>query len=168
MGRLDERKGHKLVLEAMKDLENIEYLIAGSGDMEEEIKQKIQKLDIEDKVEMLGYVPDEDLVQLYHESDCFIMTSTQTQNSIEGFGIVYLEANAAGLPVIAANIGGTASAVKDGETGLLTSIEPAEMKNKIEEIRKEPGKFSEEAIGWAREHDWKNHVQYIDNHLKWK
>jgi phosphatidylinositol alpha-1,6-mannosyltransferase len=165
VGRLDERKGHKLVLEAIKELEDVEYLIAGSGDMEEEIKQKIQELDIQDKVEMLGYVPDEDLVQLYHESDCFIMTSQQLENSVEGFGIVYLEANATGTPVIAADTGGTSSAVKDGETGLLTSTEPEEVEKKIEDVRKNPEKFSEEAIEWARKHNWQNQIQKIDSFL---
>ena len=166
VGRLDERKGHKLVLDAIKDLEEVEYLIAGSGEMEEEIKQKIQELDIQDKVEMLGYVPDEDLVQLYHESDCFIMTSTETQNSVEGFGIVYLEANATGLPVIAADTGGTSSSVKDGETGLLTSTDLEEINEKIEELRKNQGKFSEEAVEWAREHDWQNQIQKIDEFIQ--
>lgn len=166
VGRLDERKGHKLVLEAVKDLEDVEYLIAGSGEMEEEIKQKIQELETEDKVEMLGYVPDEDLVQLYHESDCFIMTSEELENSVEGFGIVYLEANAAGLPVIAADTGGTPSAVKNKETGLLTSTDPEKIKEKIEEVLKNPGKFPDEAVEWAKEHDWQNQIDFLNRSLR--
>jgi phosphatidylinositol alpha-1,6-mannosyltransferase len=166
VGRLDERKGHKLVLEAIKDIENVEYLIAGSGEMEEEIKQKIQELDIQDKAEMLGYIPDEDLVQLYHESDCFIMTSEKLENSVEGFGIVYLEANAAGKPAIAAKTGGTPSAVKNGETGLLCETKPGEIQEKIREVRKKPEKFKGSAVEWARNHDWKNQIQKIDNFWK--
>jgi phosphatidylinositol alpha-1,6-mannosyltransferase len=166
VGRLDERKGHKKVLEAIKDLENIEYLIAGSGDMEQEIKQKIEELNIQDKVEMLGYVPDEDLVQLYHESDLFIMTSTKTQNSVEGFGIVYLEANATSLPVIAADTGGTPSAVKDGETGLLTDPNPEDIQGKIQQVREDPEKYKESATKWAKEHDWQNQIYKLDNFLQ--
>lgn len=165
VGRLDERKGHKLVLEAIKDLEDVEYLIAGSGEMEEEIKQKTQELDIEEKVELLGYVPEEDLVQLYHESDCFIMTSQQLENSVEGFGIAYLEANACGKPVIAADTGGTSSAVKNGETGLLCQPEPKDVKKKIQEVRENPEGFHNPALEWAREHDWKNQIQKIDKKL---
>jgi phosphatidylinositol alpha-1,6-mannosyltransferase len=163
VGRLDERKGHKLVLEAIKDIEDVEYLIAGSGEMEEEIKQKIQQLELEEKVEMLGYVPEEDLVQLYHESDLFIMTSKQTKNSVEGFGIVYLEANATGTPVIAADIGGTPSAVKNGETGLLTDPNPEEIQEKIQQVRESPEKFSESATKWAKNHDWQNHIEGLDH-----
>jgi phosphatidylinositol alpha-1,6-mannosyltransferase len=165
VGRLDERKGHKLVLEAIKDIEDVEYLIAGSGEMEEEIKQKIQQLKLEDKVEVLGYVPEEDLVKLYHESDCFIMTSTKTQNSIEGFGIVYLEANAADKSVIGADTGGTPSAIKNGETGLLTSTDSGEIRQEIREIQDNPEKFSGEAVEWARKHDWQNQIAFLDRSL---
>lgn len=162
VGRLDERKGHNLVLEAIKDLENVEYLIAGTGEMEEDIKQKIKELDIQDKAKMLGYVLEENLVQLYHESDCFIMTSQKLENSVEGFGIVYLEANACGKPVIAANTGGTSSAVKNRETGLLCEPEPGDIHEKIREIRGKPGKFNDLAVEWARDHDWKKQIQKID------
>lgn len=162
VGRLDERKGHMKVIEAIKDLENVEYLIAGSGEMEEQIKQKIQELDIQDKVKMLGYVPEEDLVQLYHESNCFIMTSQQMENSVEGFGIVYLEANATGLPVIGADTGGVSSAIKNNETGLLTTTDPQDIKEKIQEMKEDPEKFTENSVEWARKHDWQNQIRELD------
>ena len=166
VGRLDERKGHKKVVEAIKDLKEVEYLIAGSGEMEEEIKEKIEELNIQDKVKMLGYVPDEHLVQLYHESDLFIMTSTKTQNSVEGFGIVYLEANATGTPVIAADTGGTTSAVKNQETGLLTATDPDEIKEKIREIRENSDKFGQKTVKWAKQHNWQNQIKELDSLFK--
>ena len=69
----------------------------------------------------LGDIPDEKLGALYAQADIFAMTSMPHKHSVEGFGLVYLEAGAHGLPVIAHDIGGVPEAVADGETGLLVA-----------------------------------------------
>jgi glycosyltransferase involved in cell wall biosynthesis len=70
-------------------------------------------------VRFLGDIADEKLGEIYAQADIFAMTSMPHKQSIEGFGLVYLEAGAHGLPVVAHDIGGVPEAVTHGETGLL-------------------------------------------------
>jgi len=70
-------------------------------------------------VEFLGAVPEETLRQCYQQASLFILTPQQIGLRFEGFGLVYLEAGAYGLPVVATRSGGVADAIKDGQTGLL-------------------------------------------------
>jgi phosphatidylinositol alpha-1,6-mannosyltransferase len=70
-------------------------------------------------VRFLGDVPEDQLAAIYDRADIFAMTSIDHGHSVEGFGLVYLEASAHGLPVIAHRVGGVAEAVVDGVTGLL-------------------------------------------------
>jgi phosphatidylinositol alpha-1,6-mannosyltransferase len=70
-------------------------------------------------VRFLGDIPDDQLGAVYAQADVFAMTSMPHRQSVEGFGLVYLEAGAHGLPIVAHAIGGVPEAVVDGETGLL-------------------------------------------------
>ena len=70
-------------------------------------------------VRFFGNIPDEELSDLYDGADIFAMTSINLEHSVEGFGLVYLEAAAHGLPVVAHEVGGVPEAVIDGVTGLL-------------------------------------------------
>ncbi|TAN58224.1 glycosyltransferase family 1 protein [Patescibacteria group bacterium] len=143
-GRLVERKGHDVVLGALHKLNEsapeAHYVIIGEGPMEEVIKQMIKTLGLEDSVTLIGKVSDHDLAIWYEVCDVFVMISRQLKNEdAEGFGIVYLEANMFGKPVIAGKSGGAAEAVLDNETGIL--VEPTnqqEIINAIEKILKNP------------------------------
>ena len=70
---------------------------------------------------MLGRVPDDDLAELYGCADVFAMLCRNRWGGLEqeGFGIVFLEAAACGVPQVAGDSGGAAEAVADGETGLV-------------------------------------------------
>ena len=72
-------------------------------------------------MKFLGDIPDDQLSDIYAQADIFAMTSMPHKQSIEGFGLVYLEAGAHGLPIIAHAIGGVPEAVAHGETGLLVA-----------------------------------------------
>ena len=75
-------------------------------------------------MEFLGEVDDRELPALYQTADVFVMPSRDLYGQpIEGLGLVYLEANLCGLPVIAGDTGGVSDAVVDGETGLLVNPE---------------------------------------------
>ena len=125
VSRLVERKGHDVVLKALpiivEQIPQVIYVIVGFGPQEAHLRSLVAELGIADRVIFVGYVSEEDLPTYYNACDVFVMPSRQIdgREGIEGFGIVYLEANACGKPVIGGNSGGVAEAVQDGVTGLL-------------------------------------------------
>jgi len=127
VARLVERKGHEQVLRALpeviKKIPNVVFLIAGRGEQEAYLRKIASVLGIESRVIFTGYVDDADLPALYCASDIFLMPSViiDRNQDCEGFGIVFSEANACGLPVIGGKSGGMEDAVIDGETGFLVN-----------------------------------------------
>lgn len=116
-------------------------------------------------VEFLGDQEDEELKISYANADIFALTSIHHPKSIEGFGFVYLEASAHGLPIVAHRTGGVEDAVKDKVTGFLTDPNnPSELTDKIDslindyELRKIMGKKGKE---WADRHSWTNIAQKL-------
>jgi glycosyltransferase involved in cell wall biosynthesis len=65
-------------------------------------------------------LPDEDVIGLYQACDLVVLPALHNDSDVEGFGIVLVEAAAAGKPVVATRVGGIPDAVEDGKTGLLT------------------------------------------------
>lgn len=132
VGRLTWRKGQDTVIKALPTIAqavpNVVYLVAGRGPYESGLKDMARTLNVENQVRFLGEVDPEALPSLYHCCDLFIMpnrVSSRTQD-LEGFGIVFLEANACGKPVIGGNSGGVPDAIENGKSGLLvdgTSVE---------------------------------------------
>jgi glycosyltransferase involved in cell wall biosynthesis len=124
VGRLHPRKGQVQTLAALQRLApglraRVEYWIAGGqskGGCEETLRSLAAAGDV--PVRFLGEVADEELDRLYAQADLFALTSVEYGHSVEGFGLVYLEAAAHGLPAIAHRVGGVSEAVIDGETGL--------------------------------------------------
>ena len=129
VARLDQRKGHDMVLQALANLpEDVVYLIGGRGREEERLRQIAADLGVDHRTHFLGFVPDDDLPTLYNLCDVFVMPNRITQGTalegdIEGFGITFIEAGSCEKPVIAGRSGGAVEAVLDGETGLLVDPE---------------------------------------------
>jgi phosphatidylinositol alpha-1,6-mannosyltransferase len=127
VARINPRKGQLQVIEALKALPAgrraaLEYWVVGSHSKENygtALAAAAAGADF--PVKFLGDIPDEGLGAIYAQADIFAMTSMPHRHSVEGFGLVYLEAGAHGLPVIAHDIGGVPEAVTDGETGLLVA-----------------------------------------------
>lgn len=123
IGRLVKRKNHEAVINALSFVRSripeVRYLIAGEGPYESDLKKLVRRKQLEGCVIFLGSYPQERLNRLYNTCDLFIMPNTQVGSSVEGFGIVFLEANACRRPVIAGRSGGAIDAVVDGETGFL-------------------------------------------------
>jgi len=146
VARLDKHKGHDVVLRAVAHLIGkglpLVYRIVGRGEEMCALKQLTDELGIQQFVDFMGFVPDAALPDIYAESDIFIMLSREIPDRldiIEGFGISFLEASAAGLPVIAGNSGGVSDAVLDGQTGVLVSPEDLTMVEKtLEFMLREP------------------------------
>ncbi|MBD1866780.1 glycosyltransferase family 4 protein [Oculatella sp. FACHB-28] len=125
VGRLVRRKGFDRIIKNLPNLIanqlDVHYLICGQGWMEEELKALATELNVQDRVHFLGYVTDQQLAGYYAACDFFSMLTffDEQAHSIEGFGIVYLEAAYFGKPVLASKAGGVEDAVIHGVTGLL-------------------------------------------------
>ena len=125
VGRLHPRKGQLCIIEALQALpadlrRGVEYWLVGGGSKENyeaHLREAAGRSDF--AVRFVGPVADEELGRYYAGADIFAMTSVQHSDSIEGFGLVYLEAAAHGLPVVAHAVGGVPEAVVDGVTGIL-------------------------------------------------
>ena len=117
------------------------------------------------KVEFLGDLSNTQLKSEYEKADLFALTSIPQANSVEGFGFVYLEASAHGLPIIANRTGGVEDAVKDGQTGLLAN--PQNLSEITEHIKtllennKLREKMGEEGVKWAAKHCWADVAQAL-------
>lgn len=156
VGRLQRRKGHDLVIQALararRELPPLRYVIAGEGAERERLGRLSAEAGVADLVVFAGEVPAEDLPETYAACDIFVHPNRVEGRDIEGFGIVFLEAQASGKPVIGGKSGGVPEAVADGETGILVEgDDPVELAAAIlrlaksEELRKRLG-----AAGRAR------------------
>lgn len=121
LGRMDaaERaKGFDEVLEVLpsllEDFPTLTYCLAGDGTDRARLEQKAEKLGVRDHTVFTGYVPEEQKLDLYRLTDLFVMPSR-----LEGFGYVFLEALAAGIPVVASSVDGSREAVREGAWGTL-------------------------------------------------
>lgn len=132
VGELSERKNHRLVIEALREINDpkIFYFIVGVGHLYDEYRGLIKKYGLERQVKLLGYR--DDVAELYKLADCFIFPSKQ-----EGLPVALMEAMASGLPVIASRIRGNMDLVgkKNGILFSLGSIN--EVKKDITNIRED-------------------------------
>ena len=122
VGRLQRRKGFDQVVRALPGLVasgiDVHHAIVGIGDDWDYLQGIAQKLGVSDRLHLLGHVEPADLPRWYNACDLFAMPNRDIDGDTEGFGIVYLEANACAKPAIAGRAGGTGSAVEDGTNGL--------------------------------------------------
>jgi glycosyltransferase involved in cell wall biosynthesis len=121
VARLDAReayKGYDKVLRALPAvcaaIGDVRYLVVGKGSDSDRLSQLAAELGVANRLTLCGFVPDEDLAAHYRLADVFAMPS-----SAEGFGIVFLEAMACGVPVLAGNRDGSVDALADGQLGRL-------------------------------------------------
>jgi phosphatidylinositol alpha-1,6-mannosyltransferase len=126
VARLRERyKGHDVLLRAMPlilgRVPDARWVVVGDGPLREELEGGAAAQDLDGHVSFVGEVSDDRRDAWLDRAHVFAMPSRLPHGGIggEGFGIVYLEANAHGLPVVAGNVGGAVDAVVHGETGLL-------------------------------------------------
>jgi phosphatidylinositol alpha-1,6-mannosyltransferase len=122
VGRLQRRKGFDSVIRALPLLEqqgiDAHYAVIGIGEDRDYLQRLAVELGVSDRVHLLGHVSYEDLPRWYAACDLFAMPNRDIAGDNEGFGLVFLEAAAAGKPAVAGTAGGTGSAVVDGVTGL--------------------------------------------------
>ena len=125
VGRLVHRKGQDVLIEAMptiiEQVPQAHLLMIGEGPYRSYLETRAKSLGIQESVTFIGRIQYADLPEYICVGDIFVMPSRSRLAGleVEGLGIVYLEASACGLPVIAGNSGGAPDAVLHGETGLV-------------------------------------------------
>jgi len=170
--RLIKRKGVDNVLHALSRLDrDFLYFVIGSGPEKEPLEKLSRELGLEQKVIFLGKRSDDDILRYYNFCDIFILTPREIEEKgrldFEGFGMVYLEANACAKPVIASDTGGVAEAVRDGYSGILVPPDDAEaVKNAIIRLVDDKALYNELCANsrkWAERFDWSDiGNRYVD------
>ncbi len=126
VGRMVEKKGHLCGLEgvsaAVETGAPVEYTIVGDGDLRPEVESSVSDLGLEEHVRLLGWQPQEAVVQLMYDHDILMMPSmTAANGDEEGVPVVLMEAMATGMPVLASRHAGIPELVRDGESGMLVA-----------------------------------------------
>ncbi len=164
VSRLDtseRRKGHALVIHAMPELlkkfPKLRYVIAGTGSDQSFLERLVQKNNLQNEVILVGQVEEALKPDLYRLADAFVMPSKK-----EGFGIVFLEALASGIPVIAGNKDGSVDPLRDGENGCL--VDPDNLQDLIGAIEKQLLKTKNEIVA-ASTFSFSNFKKYLSTIL---
>ncbi len=171
VGRLHPRKGQSHILNALEHLpedlhDRVEYWMigrGGKGNYEARLREMADRSRV--AVTFHGMIDNDDLETFYQRADIFAMTSINHDNSVEGFGQVYLEAAAFGLPVVAHDVGGVSEAVCDGKTGILVKphdrdglTEAFERLIRNSDLRRSLG---ENGRVWAHERSWRDSARLL-------
>lgn len=137
VSRLVEKNGTGYLIEAMvivrNEIPDVKLMILGSGPLEKVLKLKTKALNLENNIEFLGEISNDQLPQSLARAVVFVRSSLS-----EGLGTAFLEAMAAGLPIIGTPVGGIPDFLKDGETGLFCKVgNPIDLAEKIIRIFKD-------------------------------
>ena len=135
VSRLVPRKGFDVLLDAVAGLPDVQVAIAGSGRDRRRLDARAERLG--GRASLLGRVADADLPALYASADVFAMLCRDRWGGLEaeGFGIVFVEAAACGVPSVAGRSGGSHEAVLDGRTGLVVDPRsPGEVRASIDRL----------------------------------
>lgn len=163
VGRLQKRKGHDIVIRALTQVRDaipdVLFAIVGSGEESEPLKQLVAAEGQQNHVLFHGKLADEQLRQAYQQADLFVLANRQIGTDIEGFGMVLLEAQACGTPVLAGDSGGTAETMSLGETGEVVNCDsPDELAVRLVRLlldRDELARRAANSRAWVVEHfDW--------------
>jgi phosphatidyl-myo-inositol dimannoside synthase len=139
VGRLQKRKGHDQMIKALprvlSRIPDVLYAIVGAGDERERLERLVTDLHLEASVRFHGELDDEIMLTCYQQCDLFVLPNRQIGSDIEGFGMVLVEAQACGKPVIAGTSGGTCETMQIPQTGRVVPCE-------------EPGTLAELVTAW--------------------
>ncbi len=163
VSRFDKRKNHEKVIMAIRNLKEIYpdiiYTCVGYGEEEENLKKLVIELKLENHVIFLKDIPNDLKNALVAKSNIFIMPSIIHKNSVEGFGIAFVEAAQYGIPSIGGKDGGASDAIIHEKTGLIcdgnnleeiySSIDNLLKENKYLEYGKE-AKLNSQKFNWNK------------------
>lgn len=168
VGRQVKRKGQEWFIRYVFPKVNSEtvFVIVGDGPEFENIQQALEEVEERKRVYLLGRQPDEILQKCYAAADIFVMPNIPVEGDMEGFGIVMLEANMGGTPVIASKLEGIKDVIADGENGHLIPVGEEQLfAAKIDEVLKaDPTVFQKKTRSYIQNNFAWNHVvtEYIE------
>ncbi len=114
VGHLIERKGHHIIIDAMRELAQFDLMIAGDGEWQEKLRRQVEELGVSDQVRFLGALTQPQLVEYYNAADALVLASSR-----EGMANVLLESLACGTPLVATPIWGTPEVIADSRAGVM-------------------------------------------------
>lgn len=167
VGRLQQRKGQDRMIEAMSSVvqqhPDALYAVIGRGECKDLLLSLIEKYQLQKNVQLLDEISDAQMIQCYQQCDLFILPNRTIDNDIEGFGMVLVEAQACGKPVLAGDSGGTKETMRLNESGEIIDCTDSEIiARKINQYLDNPNQLSQMGqVG--RDHvvnelDWVAHV----------
>ncbi|MEK7083305.1 MAG: glycosyltransferase family 4 protein, partial [Patescibacteria group bacterium] len=175
VGTIRWRKGYHFSIRSFanvaKEFPDFHYVIVGKrykDDYSLRLEHLIKELGLEKKVHILEQVDSrEELARIYKGAELFCLFSQNMNHDVEGFGLVFLEAAAAGLPVVGAKNCGVDDAVREGKNGLLVDTrDPKDFANAMLAILRDPQKKKQMAlasVAYARTCTWERRIgEYID------
>jgi phosphatidylinositol alpha-1,6-mannosyltransferase len=176
VARLEDRyKGHDVMLRAMPliraKIPMSRWRVLGDGPLRASLDERAGALGLHDAVTFLGRVSDDERDAELRGADVFCMVSRLPASGLagEGFGIVYLEANAHRLPVVAGDVGGAVDAVVDGETGVLVDPEDhVAVAEAIVSLLRDSGlarRLGDAGRGHAETFSWRRAADQVDDVL---
>jgi len=134
VSRILQFKGYDFIAKTIANLssefkDKVHWNIGGTGSYLIDLKVLVKELGIEDNVTFHGFIPDEELPSFYNSNDIFVLCTREQVNStsVEGFGLVFLEAQSCGIPVIGVRSGGIPDAVEEGNGGWLIDQDNEQM-----------------------------------------
>jgi phosphatidylinositol alpha-1,6-mannosyltransferase len=147
VGRLQKRKGHDQMILALpaikKAIPEVLYAIVGDGEEREFLQSMVAQEGLGANVQFLGEVNDAALVRCYQQCDLFVLPNRQVDKDIEGFGMVLVEAQACGKPVVAGASGGTAETMQIPQTGLVVNCDgPQPLAALVTELLADPERLT--------------------------
>ena len=168
LARVEKRKGHKFILKAILEIKkkfpDVLYLIAGKGPYLETIIKKTKEMDLNENVKFLGWITEPEKSLILKNSDLFVMTPITVGESVEGFGMAYIDASFHGVASVGSNSGGISDAIVDNETGVLCeegnqTMITTKIMNLLEneQLRKRMGKNGQERA--MKTYSWEEKVK---------
>jgi phosphatidylinositol alpha-1,6-mannosyltransferase len=169
----DEYKGHDVVLQAMRRVRAVvpdaRWIVVGDGLLRSELEDKARLHGVADAVDFRGALTDAERDVALDSADVFVMASRIPPGGAggEGFGMVFLEASARGLPVVAGRAGGAVDAVDDGVTGMLVDPEsPDEIAAAVLRFltnRAQARAFGQAGVAWSKDFAWPAIVERVED-----
>ena len=162
VGRLQRRKGHDVMLRGLSIVRQrcpeVLYAVVGDGEQREPLVRLVRDLGLENHVQLLGEISDDELVHCYQQCDLFVLPNREIEGDIEGFGMVLLEAQACGKPVVAGTSGGTSETMTAASGVTVPCEEPEQLAALVGDLLVTPERrraMGEAARRWVVERfDW--------------